>query len=137
MVEQIMKVYGFYCISTETLFIALELLNRYFRYISQRLNFNQLSIENLMEFKISAMIILNLASKYFDRVAFNLTDLISRVVESLQSEPSSFTLRMYEFEILRAIDFKVRSSECCLYDQLMSAFEKLTMESEIDEKVKA
>lgn len=114
-----MKVYSEYSMEQSTLFLTLNAVNRYLKAVSSLVDFSKLTNGNLEEFKLASLIILNLASKYNERVAYKISDLASKVDVSLMGinliddnqQPNSELLRKYEFEVLKALDFKLRPNE--------------------------
>ena len=77
MVSQVLKTNRVFVISFEVLYLAVECIERYIEYVAERFEFIEMTDQNLKEFKLSAMIILNLASKYYDRVAYSISDLVT------------------------------------------------------------
>jgi len=76
MVQAVLRVNETYLVSFEVLYLAFSCIERYLDYVAERFEFSLTTDQNLKEFKLSSLIILNLASKFYDRVAYCVSDLI-------------------------------------------------------------
>lgn len=72
----------------------------------ERVDSTSFTSDNYEEFKIAALIILNLSSKFLDRISYSISDLLRKIGFS-KPIPSPEVLRQYEAEVLRALDFNL------------------------------
>ena len=77
MISDLLRANRVFVINFEVLYLAADCIERYIEYVAERFEFSKITDQNLHEFKLSAMIILNLSSKYYDRVAYSISDLMA------------------------------------------------------------
>jgi hypothetical protein len=78
------------------LFLAVSCIERYLVYVAERFEISHMTDQNLEEFKLTSLIILNLASKYYDRVAYSISELLDKLDVPIESILSPMILRQYE-----------------------------------------
>lgn len=78
MMDVILLINNLYYIRCSTLYLALQNTSRYLEYVAARLDFSAFTEANYEELKIAALIILNLSSKFLDRISYSISDLLKK-----------------------------------------------------------
>lgn len=106
-VDAIINVYKSFNLGIATLLHSIQLLNRCLDDILKNQNNIFKYLENSQTFIIIGLICLNLASKYQERVAFKITDLLRLNEYSSLCDSSPEIWRQNEFQVLKCLNFKI------------------------------
>lgn len=129
MIESVLSVFNRYRMALPTLFLIISNINRYLSNMKTRiLNRNTpLCIKSIEEFRLSALIILNLTSKYNERVAYKISELSAFIGlhnYSGAEEPCPEQLRFYECIVMKSLDFKI-GGDPIIFDQIVNSLKCL------------
>ncbi|CDW83318.1 UNKNOWN [Stylonychia lemnae] len=126
MIDAVLRIFKSYSITLPTLFLIIQNIHRYLQSIKTQLCWD-INIKTIEDFRLSALIILNLSTKYSDRVAFKITDLAKKL--NLYNFPggqfpSAEELRMSECMIMKSLDFKIGAGQASIFDYIIQTLKR-------------
>eukprot|EP00347_Sterkiella_histriomuscorum_P020073 403339203 len=131
MIDTVMVVFKKYKIALSTLYLTIGNINRYLNSVKTTIQYRnalKFTINEIEDYKVAALIILNLSSKYCERVAFKVSEL-SLLVSPYESEERRVRLtceelRMQEFTVLKALDYRI-GGQTIIFEQIVKSLNYL------------